>query len=134
MGKGKEFIVVVDFDGTLTTGDSYPAVGELNMEAINVLHTFKADGCTIIINTCRDGQLLQDAKNVLDLYAVPYDYVNENSKRGIEFFGHDTRKICGDVYIDDRNLGGLPPWSVIYNTVALTPGYPRSLVKSAVNE
>ena len=35
------------------------------------------------------------------------DLVNENDPALIEFFGNDCRKIYADVFIDDRNAGGL---------------------------
>ena len=35
------------------------------------------------------------------------------------------RKIAADIYIDDRNLGGLPDWGVIYSIIKgkTTPTY-----------
>ncbi|MDP2338415.1 MAG: hypothetical protein Q8N05_18585 [Bacteroidota bacterium] len=30
---------------------------------------------------------------------------------------NDSRKILTDIYIDDRNLGGLPPWGEIFKII-----------------
>ena len=49
--------------------------------------------------------------------------------RGLEFYAHNSnypsevldkalsRKVVADLYIDDRNLGGLPDWGVIYQQI-----------------
>ena len=30
----------------------------------------------------------------------------------------EGRKIVADLYIDDRNLGGLPDWGTVYETIS----------------
>ena len=39
--------------------------------------------------------------------------------QGEDFGTHNnkTRKIDADMYIDDRNFGGLPDWGVIYDMI-----------------
>ena len=44
-------------------------------------------------------------------YAVNRDYPEE---RGIENNNHFSRKLKVDMFIDDRNIGGLPDWGTIY--------------------
>jgi hypothetical protein len=34
--------------------------------------------------------------------------MNENLPSNIEKYGGDTRKMSADIYIDDRQLGGIP--------------------------
>lgn len=51
----------------------------------------------------------------LEFYAV-------NSNHPEDFYeGEDTptspRKLKADLFIDDRNLGGLPDWGVIYHVI-----------------
>lgn len=41
-------IVAVDFDGTLTIGDNYPKIGEMNMVAIQYLKQYKKLGGKLI--------------------------------------------------------------------------------------
>ena len=36
--------------------------------------------------------------------SLEFDAVNENLTEMIEWFGNDTRKVCVDCYIDDKNL------------------------------
>ena len=53
-------IVAVDFDGTLTIGDNYPKIGEMNMVAIQYLKQYKKLGGKLVLWTCRSGlSLLQ---------------------------------------------------------------------------
>jgi len=35
-----------------------------------------------------------------------------------EFDGLMSRKILADIFIDDRNINGLPPWGEIYHQLA----------------
>ncbi len=35
-----------------------------------------------------------------------------------KYNGANTRKVYADVYIDDHNVGGLPPWEEIYRLIA----------------
>jgi hypothetical protein len=48
----------------------------------------------------------------LEFYAINKNYPEE----GEDFA--ESRKIRADIYIDDRNLGGLPDWGVIYQMIA----------------
>lgn len=102
-------IVAIDFDGTIVKHE-YPEVGPLlpgAAETIRWLHTW-AD---IIIWTCRYlPDDIKQARDFLDANDIPFDFVNDN-KPGIGF--SPTPKIYFDIGIDDRNLGGLPPWSEI---------------------
>ena len=47
---------------------------------------------------------------------------NENYRGEMEELqpGNYPRKLKADLFIDDRNLGGLPDWGVIYNAVKVT--------------
>ena len=49
----------------------------------------------------------------LEFYAVNRDYPEEERDRN----NHFSRKLKADVFIDDRNLGGLPDWGTIYEMV-----------------
>lgn len=102
-------IVAIDFDGTIVR-HAYPEVGEIlpgAAETIRWLHSW-AD---VIIWTCRYlTDDLAQAKAFLEDHGIPFDAINEN-RPGIGFA--PTPKIYFDIGIDDRNLGGLPPWSEI---------------------
>ena len=48
----------------------------------------------------------------LEFYAVNSNYAEEKDKSR-----YYSRKLKADLFIDDRNLGGLPDWGVIYEMV-----------------
>ena len=70
----------------------------------------------IILWTVREGDLLQEAVDYckskgLEFYAVNSNYPEEEPEH------KPARKLVADLWIDDRNLGGLPDWGIIYNMV-----------------
>ena len=71
----------------------------------------------MLFRSVREGKELEDAVNFckergLEFYAVNSDYPEELS--GIP----QPRKLGVDLFIDDRNLGGLPDWGVIYRKIS----------------
>ena len=65
--------IAVDFDGTIVT-HAYPQIGKPIPFAIETLKKLqREDMCQIILYTCREGQLLDDA-------------VNYCKERGLEFY------------------------------------------------
>lgn len=54
------------------------------------------------MNTCREGERLQEAVDWCANFGLGFDAVNDNLPELIEFLGHDCRKIAADVYIDDK--------------------------------
>lgn len=90
-------IIAVDYDGTLDI-DGVP-----NMSLIARLKRAQRSGDTVILWTCREGKRLAEA--VVRLRSVGFvpDYVNANALETIRRWGHDSRKIFADIYIDDSN-------------------------------
>lgn len=114
-------ILAIDFDGTLHMGQ-YPAIGIPMPYAIEVMAQLKADGHYIIINTCRSNDCLTEAINWLLSKGIPFDRVNDNHPDEIATHSNNSRKVHADVYVDDRQVGGLPAWPEIYEYIAsLTP-------------
>lgn len=111
-------IIAVDFDGTLHLG-KFPAIGIPAPDAIKVMKQLKADGHYLIINTARSGDDLLNAINWLLDKGVPFDRVNDNYPVNVEKYGNNSRKIYAHLYVDDRQVGGLPPWSEIYEEACL---------------
>lgn len=112
-------IIAVDFDGTIVE-HRYPAIGEEIPFATETLKMLIRDGHRLILWTVREDELLQEAlewchKRGVDFYAVNKDYPEENGRESNESF---SRKIKADVFIDDRNLGGLPDWGDIYQMIS----------------
>ncbi|WP_372776825.1 BT0820 family HAD-type phosphatase [Mangrovibacterium sp.] len=109
-------IIAVDFDGTIVEHE-YPKIGRDIPFAIESLLMLQKEGIRLILWTSRHGKLLDEAveycrKRGLVFYAVNNNFPEENAS-------HDMgRKIVADIYIDDRNLGGLPSWGEIYQTLS----------------
>lgn len=111
-------IIAVDFDGTLHLG-RFPAIGIPAPDAIKVMKQLKADGHYLIINTARSGDDLLNAINWLLEKGVPFDRVNDNEPSNVAKYGSNSRKIYAHLYVDDRQVGGLPAWKEIYEEVCL---------------
>ena len=111
-------IIAVDFDGTLHTG-KWPGIGAPQPYAVDVMNKLKADGHYLIIWTCREGDLLVNAINWLQEKGIPFDRVNDNHPEGTVRYGNNARKVHAHLYVDDKQVGGLPPWEEIYDEVGL---------------
>ncbi|GHT49942.1 hypothetical protein FACS189440_16510 [Bacteroidia bacterium] len=108
--------IAVDFDGTIVEHE-YPKIGKPIPFALDVLKKLQQDEHhKLIMWTMREGKLLQEAidyceNNGLTFYAYNKNYPDEEFQKG------DPRKLGADVYIDDRNIGGLPDWGIIYKII-----------------
>lgn len=108
----KYTIYACDFDGTLCES-IFPGIGSPNMALINHLIKRRKQGNKVILWTCRCGERLQEAVKWCRQYGLEFDAVNENLPEMIEWFGDDTRKVCADVYIDDKAVNK-PKYCVPY--------------------
>jgi len=71
----------------------------------------------LILWTYRSGKELDEAvefckERGIEFYAVNKNYPEE------EYDGSISRKIDAELYIDDRNLGGFPGWSAVWQTIS----------------
>ena len=109
--------IAVDCDGTIVTHE-YPKIGRDIPFAIDTLKRLQKDFQVILVLwTVREGRLLDEAveycrERGLEFYAVNANYPEENERE------QQPRKLKADLFIDDRNLGGLPDWGVIYQMIA----------------
>ena len=109
--------IAVDFDGTIVK-HKYPEIGEEIPFAVETLKELQKEQHRIILWSVREGALLDEAvqwchERGLDFYAVNRDYPEETTENNPHF----SRKLKVDIFIDDRNLGGLPEWGTIYKMV-----------------
>lgn len=111
-------IIAVDFDGTLHNG-VYPNIGEPQEGAVDVMHKLDRDGHVLIIWSCRSGDDQTAMINWLLEYGIPFNRVNDNDAGKIKKFSNNSRKVYAHLYIDDKQVGGLPPWDEIYEEVRL---------------
>ncbi|MRI64648.1 hypothetical protein EDM00_11720 [Ornithobacterium rhinotracheale] len=110
-------IIAIDFDGTIAVS-KFPEILGLQFNAKKYIQKLKEDGHYIIINTCRSGDNLTNAINFLLEQGVPFDRVNDNSPENLrQYNSANTRKVYADVYVDDKQVGGLPLWSEIYEFI-----------------
>lgn len=99
-----KYIIAVDFDGTLITGNTWPDVaGMPNLALINHLINERRRGNKIILYTCRTDEHLKVAVDYCKAAGLEFDAVNENLPEMIEAYGNDSRKVSADYYIDDRS-------------------------------
>ena len=111
-------IIAIDFDGTLHTG-KWPEIGAPAPYAIEVTQRLKADGHYLIIWTCSEwSNDLVSMVNWLLKHQIPFDRVNDNHPEQISKYKANGRKVYAHVYIDDKNLGGLPTWNEIYDIIS----------------
>ncbi len=108
-------VIAVDFDGTIVEHE-YPKLGKEIPFAIETLKRIQEDGQhRLVLWTVREGDLLEEAikfceKRGLKFYAANKNYPEEEPSSA-------PQKIMADLFIDDRNLGGLPDWGLIYKMI-----------------
>lgn len=107
-------VIALDFDGTIVE-HKYPEIGEEIPFATETIRMLIAERHKVILWSVREGKLLDDAVNWcrergIEFYAVNRDYPEETKENN----NHFSRKLKADIFIDDRNLGGLPDWGLIY--------------------
>lgn len=110
-------IIAVDFDGTIVE-HKYPAIGREIPFATETLKMLMKQNHKLIMWSVREGKLLDDAvkwckDRGVEFYAVNKDYPEET----LDNNNHFSRKLKADLFIDDRNLGGLPDWGQIYRMI-----------------
>ncbi len=126
-------VIAVDFDGTIVE-HRYPEIGHEIPFAVETLKMLQKDRHKLILWSVREGKLLDDAvawckERGLEFYAVNNDYLEETKDNN----RHWSRKLKVDMFIDDRNLGGLPDWGTIYKMIHEKKSYER-VIEDEVNE
>lgn len=115
----KRYTIAVDFDGTIVE-HCYPAIGKEREGATETLRKLASEGHKLILWTVREGKLLDEAvewcrERGLQFYAVNRNYPEEH------YAPTETPRKLRDIdfFIDDRNIGGLPPWNAIDQMVSM---------------
>jgi hydroxymethylpyrimidine pyrophosphatase-like HAD family hydrolase len=111
--------IAVDFDGTIVE-NRYPKIGKPILFALETLLHLQKDGHLLILWTYRSGRELQEAvefckQKGIVFYAVNKSYPEEMYDESL------SRKIQADIFIDDRNIGGLRGWGEIYHELSSSP-------------
>lgn len=119
--------IAVDFDGTIVKHE-YPKIGKEIPFAIQTLKMLANEGHRLILWTVREGALLKEAvdwcnERGLEFYAINKDYPEEEISKNSRY----SRKLKVDIWIDDRNVGGLPDWGTIYRIITERKTYEEIL-------
>ena len=127
-------IIAVDFDGTIVE-HRYPSIGKERPFAIETLKKLNRDGHRLILWTVREGRLLDEAvafcrERGVEFYAVNRDYPEEEKEHN----KHYSRKLKADVWIDDRNVGGLPDWGTIYEMITYRKTFEDIYLEAGMEE
>lgn len=126
--------IAVDFDGTLVTHE-YPAIGEEIPFAFDTLKMLIQEHHKLILWSVREGRLLDEAveycrERGVEFYAVNRDYPEEKKENN----NHFSRKLKVDMFIDDRNVGGLPDWGTIYRMISHHKTWNQLLEEASTGE
>lgn len=115
--------IATDFDGTIVE-HRYPKIGKEIPFATATLRRLQEEGHKIVLWSVREGRLLDEAvewlsQHGVEVFAANKDYPEEEYGKSRNF----SRKLKAEVFIDDRNLGGLPTvggrpdWGAIYEMI-----------------
>lgn len=123
-------IIAVDFDGTIVE-NKYPEIGKERLFATDTLKMFIKERHQLVLWSCREGKLLDDAINWckdrgVEFWAINRDYPEEDITKNRHF----SRKIKADLFIDDRQVGGLPDWGTIYQMITNNKTYEQIIKES----
>ena len=121
--------IAVDFDGTIVE-HRYPKIGTEIPFATQTLRMLIADRHKLILWSVREGKLLEEAvewcrERGIEFYAVNKDFPEEDLEKNQHF----SRKLKADIWIDDRNIGGLPDWGTIYQMITERKTYEQVLTE-----
>lgn len=110
-----QLVIAIDFDGTIVE-DAYPKVGKARIFAFETMKRLQEDGHRLILWTYRSGKKLNEAvefckENGITFYAVNQSFPEEKYDDSV------SRKIYADIYIDDRNIGGILGWGEVYHLI-----------------
>lgn len=108
-------IIAVDFDGTIVQ-HRFPKIGKELPFATLTLKKLQEDGHRLILWTYRTGKLLDEAVQFCESKGVSFYAINKSFPEE-KFDENVPRKIHADLFIDDRNVGGLPDWGEIFQMI-----------------
>lgn len=98
-----ERAIAVDFDGTLFR-TRWPEILGPNRHVIDRALEEQRKGAKLILWTCREGHLLEEALAACEKEGLHFDAVNDSLESWKRAFGGDSRKIGATEYWDDRAI------------------------------
>lgn len=114
-------IIAVDFDGTIVEHD-YPKIGAEIPFAIATLKKLQSEHYhRLILWTIRTGKELDEAIEFCASKGLVF-YAHNCNYPGEELTDDTSRKVNADLFIDDRNVGGMMDWGLIYRHITNPDG------------
>lgn len=95
-------VIAVDFDGTLFFTD-YPKILSPITPVVEIAKKRREEGDKVILWTCREGEVLEEAVEACREKGLEFDAINDNIPELKEKWGNNTRKVAADEYWDDHN-------------------------------
>jgi len=108
-------VIAIDFDGTIVE-HRFPFIGKIRPFAFETMEALQVKGHRLILWTHRSGKKLDEAVLFCQTHGIEFYAVNKNFPEEV-WNENDSRKILADIYIDDRNLGGVPSWGEIFKMI-----------------
>lgn len=109
--------IAVDFDGTIVE-NRYPDIGREIPFAVQTLKMLMREGHQLILWTVRNGRLLDEAVQWCTEHGLEFYSVNKNFDEEELDTARYSVKLRADLFIDDRNVGGMLDWGTIYDLVS----------------
>lgn len=98
--------IAIDFDGTLFK-TRWPEILEPNRDVIDRALDAQRNGAQLILWTCREGELLDDALAACEKEGLHFDAVNDSTEDWKRIWGTSPRKVGATEYWDDRAVNPL---------------------------
>lgn len=111
----QSLVIAIDFDGTIVE-HRYPFIGRIRPFAFETMEALQIKGHRLILWSHRSGQKLEEAVKFCKSHGIEFYAVNKNYPEEV-WDENESRKIVANIYIDDRNLGGIPSWGEIYKII-----------------
>lgn len=111
----QSLIIAIDFDGTIVE-HRYPFIGRIRPYAFETMEALQIKGHRLVLWSHRSGKKLEEAVAFCNLHGIEFYAVNKNYPEE-KWDEEASRKILADIYIDDRNVGGLPTWGEIFKLI-----------------
>ena len=96
-------VIALDFDGTLFE-NKFPEIGEPRMRVIENALEEQLHGADLVLWTCREGKLLDDALAACAEYGLYFSAVNDSTDEWKKEFNNSPRKIGASEYWDDKSI------------------------------
>ena len=126
-----KLIIAIDFDGTIVD-DAYPKIGKTRLFAFETLKRLQEDGHRLILWTYRSGLRLEEAVKFCEANGIQFYAVNKSFPEE-QFDYTKSRKIYADLFIDDRNIGGVLGWGEVYQMITNeTPNIKKNASKKGL--